>query len=363
MMTHRSHRRGTLMLDRRFGKILGPGERSHLQRASGTNNPKLVAQMGVMLDQFAERQPDLLRELIAKHLHPLQAYHLWISGAWLKYTGRAEHARPLIDTVTSWAKRKQKKLSQSTRIARLLWADVVTARAKTGDTLAELPSLMDRWRTVCEDDDKASTFNHHRNYARAFLRDTLKKSDPLYLAIADLSPLKETPKRGRHPQTPEGARVIAQRLGEKAGPIWLSLCYCGMTMKEFFEDGWEVDYPLGAVRIHGQKREKRERYVPLLAMPVVPLLTRGGFKSALQRLKAGVTAHDARRSYANWLVAANVTENHRPYYRGHEPVGMGQLYEQPGQAMTMIREWIVEDTPKLQTYCGLPKAGLNVESA
>lgn len=351
------------MIDRRFARILGKGENPRLQVSSGTDDPKLYAELLVMVRQFAERQPDLIRELRDHHLTPLQAYHqLWLTGKWLRYTGRAAHARPLLTALESWAKKKRAKLSEATRQARLLFVERIRAIAKPTSTLAQLPTILERHRERCEDDDTASTFNHDRNYARAFLRDTVKKSDPLYLAVADLQPLKVTPKRGRHPQTPDGARVIAQRLGGAAGAIWLSLCYTGMNPKEFFRDGWEVDYQLGAVHIHGEKRAPRQRFIPLLAVPVVPTLTQAGFKSALQRAKIGVTPVDARRSYHMWLAGAKIQKAPRDYFAGHKFKDMEGLYTQPGESMPIIREWLADATPKLQVYCGLPKAGLEVSA-
>lgn len=350
------------MIDRRFARILGKGEKARLQVSSGTSDPKLYAELLVMVRQFAERQPDLIRELRDHHLTPLQAYHqLWLTGKWLHVTGRSAHTRALLPALESWAKKKRLKLSEATRQARLLFVERIRAIAKPTATLAQLPTILERHRETCEDDDTASTFNHDRNYARAFLRDTVKKSDPLYLAVADLAPLKVTPKRGRHPQTPDGARVIAERLGPKAGPIWLSLCYTGMNAKEYFTDGWEIDYALGAVRIHGAKRQSRERMVPMLAFgPLVKAqLTRAGFKSALQRYKVGVTMHDARRSYATWLIAAGIPANRRDYYRGHAPATMEGLYAQPGES---VGDFLKADGEALRNYCGLPKAGLEVSA-
>lgn len=363
-MVHRNHGKGTLMIDRHFAKVLGSGRQSRINLASGTNDQKLYDQIAyTMLDQFAERQPGLLEEIRDQKLHPLQAYRLWLSGEWLQYTGNANHARPLVATLEKWAKLKRKRLSAKTREARLGFLKQVTEYARAGATLKDLPAVMEQLREDCDDDDTASKFNHARSHARAFLRDTVKKSDRLYAAVVDVAPLEETPKIGRHPQTPDGARAIAERLGPKAGPIWLALCYTGMNLKEFFRDGWEVDYELGAVRIHGQKREARERLVPLLVAPPVPQLTRDGFKSALRRHKIGATPHDARRSYAVWLAAAGVDLIHRNYYRGHAAGSMEQLYTQPGESIELIRSWLDEDRPKLRTYLKLEEPGLRVASA
>lgn len=182
----------------------------------------------------------------------------------------------------------------------------------------------------------------------------MKKSDRLYAAVVDLAPLKETPKLGRRPQAPEGARAIAAQLSHAAGAIWLSLCYTGMNLKEYYRDGWEIDYELGAVRIHGQKREARERLVPLLVPPVVPQLERQGFRSAMRRAQAGVTPHDARRTYRLWLQGAGIDKAHRDYYAGHAAETMEELYTQPGQNAELIRTWLAADRPKLLAYVGLP---------
>ncbi|HYL22465.1 MAG TPA: hypothetical protein VEU74_11940 [Gemmatimonadales bacterium] len=358
-MVHRSHGRGTFVLDRRFSRVLGAGARGRIQVASGTTDPKTFRTLNVMLDEFAERQPGLLEEIRDKRLAPLAAYRLWASGAWLRYTESQRHAGALVATLEAWAKKKG-KLSARTTEARLAFVELVRGYAKAGATLAEMPALLERYREDCEDADTASAFNHTRSHARAFLRDTLKKSDRLYAAVVDVAPLPETPKVGRHPQTPEGARAIAAKLGPAAGAIWLSLCYTGMNLKEYYADGWEVDYELDAVRIHGKKRRDRERIVPLLAIPVQPQLKRQGFRSALRRAQVGVAPHDARRSYANWLAAAKIEANRRDYYRGHSPETMRQLYEQPDET---IRKFLREDGRALRAYCNLGPPGLKVESA
>lgn len=366
-MVHRSHGRGTLVIDRHFQKVLGG--RGRLNLASGTNDPKLYQQIAyTMLDQFAERQPQLLEELRDHYLTPLQAYRLWLSGEWLRYTGNAHHARPLRDTMARWIKRtralvRRRQLAAKSLEARLAWEQQVLAVAKAGATLRDLPGLVERVREACDDDDTASKFNHFRSHTRAFLRDEVKMSDRLYLAVKDIRPLRESPKLGRNPQTPEGARAIAERLSPAAAAIWLDLCHTGMNLKEYFADGWEIAYELGAVRIHGRKRQARERLVPLLRAPSVPTLTREGFKSALTRAQLGVSAHDARRSFRVWLSRAGVDPAAANYFAGHSAGSMAELYTQPGENLELIRSWIVDATPKLLATLGLAAPGLRVASA
>jgi integrase len=351
------------MLDRRFGKVLGAGERARVQVASGTRDEKLWRELNVMLDHFAERQPGLLEEVRDGHLHPLRAYRLWLSGEWLHYTGKVRHARPLIETAEAWAKRTA-KLSASTIRDRAAWVSKLRVLAPKDATLDAVVAALSTYREECEAEDTASAFNHARSHARAFLRDVLKStSDPLYLAVKDLASLEETPKVGRNPQTPASALAIAERLGADAGRTWLDLCRTGMNLKEFYADGWATEYDLDAVAIHGKKRLARERLVPLTIPPAQPRLQRQGFRSVLRRAKVGVTPHDARRSFRVWLAEAGIEKTHRDYYAGHAARSMEQLYTDPGEAMVLIRSWLKEDGPKFRAYLGIAASGLKVESA
>jgi hypothetical protein len=361
-MVHRAHGIGTLRIDRRFSKVLGPGAKARLQLASGTNNERLFHRINMMLDVFAERRPEILEELRDHRLTPLQAYRYFSTGEWERIpTGR--HLRPLIETAKAWAKAKRrKKLSAATQRDRLAWVAMLGEYARPDATIDDLPDILERRREDAEESDHASAFNHDRSHARAFLRDTVKMTDRLYHAVVGIQPLEETPKLGKHPQTHEGARAIAARLRANAAAVWLSLCYTGMNLKEFYVDGWDIDYDLGAVRIHGQKRQRRERLVPLLVAPVVPTLKRQGFKSALRRLNADVSPHDARRSFRVWMADAGVEKVHRDFYAGHSPGTMEQLYTDPREAMALIAKWIREDRPKLLAYLGLPKTSLEVSA-
>lgn len=345
------------MLDRRFGKVLG--ERGRIQVASGTTDVKVWRALNVMLDQFAQRRPELLEDIRDGRLHPMRAYRFWASGEW-QHIPTGAHIQALIETVKAWAEPRRKGVSERTRGARLGFVRMLTRRAPAGATLEDLPRLMEQYRQACEQKDTASAFNHMRAYARAFLRDTLKKSDRLYLAVADIAPIPETRKFGRNPQTPASARAIADTLGPQAGAIWLTMCYTGMGPKELWQDGFAVDHELQAIRIFGKKTPRRRRLVPLVALPVVPQLSREGFKSALRRCGITVAPYDARRTFAVGMVEAHIPQNRRDYYRGHAPLTMGQLYENPDDS---IRQWLREDGAALRAYFGLEEARLKVEGA
>lgn len=354
MTPYRSHGRGTLMLDRRFGKVLG--DRGRVQVASGTTDVKVWRALNVMLDQFARRRPELLEDIRDGRLHPMRAYRFWANGEWENIPTGA-HIQPLVETVDAWATPKRKDVAERSRAARLSFVRLLRHRARAGATLQDLPRLLEQYRKVCEAKDTASAFNHMRAYARAFLRDTLKKSDRLYLAVADLLPIPETPKFGRNPQTPAGALAIADALGPEAGAIWLTMCHTGMGPKELWDDGFEIDHELEAVRIFGRKTPRRRRLVPLVALPVVPRLTRSGFKSALRRCGIPVAPYDARRTFSVWMVEAGIPQNRREYYRGHAPITIGQLYEQPDAS---IRAWLREDGVALRAYLNLERPRLTV---
>lgn len=130
-------------------------------------------------------------------------------------------------------------------------------RANARANVADLPALFEQLRGTLGKEHRRS-FNLLRSAALAFLRDTLKRSHPLWLAVA------------------------ANR-----------------------------------VHIEGTKRAGRVRDVPLVTAPAVPRLHRRTFEHGVRERSRDLTPYDLRRSYANWLEAAGIPRTRRRLYFGH----------------------------------------------
>ena len=67
-----------------------------------------------------------------------------------------------------------------------------------------------------------------------------------------------------------------------------------------------------------------------------PLLARAGFLSTLHRAHLGVSAYDARRSFARWMEEAGVLETHQQAYLGHGPRTITDLYRRAELAVAQL---------------------------
>jgi integrase len=187
-------------------------------------------------------------------------------------------------------------------------------------------------------------FNRFRSIVMAFLRETVSQESPVYKAVRAVRPFKEAKQeRKGFPLAVDQVRAILERLSPKAGRAFWTMCATGMGNKEFFDDGWEVAGDV--VLIHGQKRQGRDRRVPVWA-PLYPVeISENGLRAALARLPGGIVPYCARKTFARWCEEAGIIATNRTAYMGHGPKSMTDLYtmgELPGQ--------LAADARKLQEY-------------
>ena len=313
MTPFRSHGKGTLVLKGTFAGV-------HIERASGTNDAKRLRDLQAMCRTLADSgRLDVLAELAKpRGLRPLEVWAHYRSGDWSRIPTVA-HIQPFKETYDAWVK----GIAGERHKSDLVYAGkILVAAARSAATLADLPAAVAHARHQYA--EAGRMFNKLRDAASAFLRATLTRQHPLYLAIRAIEPLVVTRKYGRHPQDPAAARMIVEALGGEAGRIWWMLCGTGMGPKEFWSDGWEeVD---GQLHVKGQKRSGRDRLVPLIVELERPRLTRWGFTTALRRSGLGVTPYDARRSFAFWMELARIWDTHQQAYLGHGHRTITDLY-------------------------------------
>jgi hypothetical protein len=210
----------------------------------------------------------------------------------------------------------------------------------TVQTVRDLPAAVRAMRTALA--DKPVAFRLYKNEVVSFVRDVLTRAHPVY---ADLRMIPLYPKRKREqgrPHAREEVAALLARLEPAARDIVWTMIATGAGLKELWEDGLEVW--ADRVAIHGQKRESRDRVVPLWTDGLVtqPRLTVFQMR---QRLKGtGFRLYDGRRTFARWCEEAGVLRTNFEAYLGHSG-NMTSLYtrgELPGQLAT--------DAAKLAAY-------------
>jgi hypothetical protein len=209
------------------------------------------------------------------------------------------------------------------------------------DIVADLPKRLRAYRATMAHHGPA--FNHARNYARAFARDTLGPSSVLYQQIKDVQAIEHRAKAG-HPQSVEKLAALAEQLGPGYGEAMIGMSVTGMGPKEFW-GAWDDETT--HYQVHGTKRAGRERMIPRPGYVARPTVTPEALKSRLRRVSGVVTPYDARRTYMNLLVELGIPRPRRKLYLGHGAKDSADLYERPE-----IMDWIVADGQKLAALVG-----------
>ena len=79
-----------------------------------------------------------------------------------------------------------------------------------------------------------------------------------------------------------------------------------------------------------------------------PTISYKAFRLALRKASDGqMTPYDLRRTYANWLEAAQVPRTRRRLYLGHGNSDVTDLYE-----WHQIEQFLAEDAAKLRAFLG-----------
>jgi hypothetical protein len=301
-MIWRSHQRGTPVLKMQFRGV------GRIERATGFHDPAMLPRLKEMCRTLYEADKlDVLRAMKAGQLTLKQVWAVYKRGDWKKLP-TAAHALPFAETFDAWA--KTKPVASYRRFC-------VRVRSALGNvgTLGDLHSVLLRYRTRCEIAGTGAMWNRVQSKVMAFLRDTLTTDHVLYSHAAALASLTEARKRGVNPLPPDQAAAVSTMLGGESGRIWWFLCCHGMMPDEFFRGKWRIED--GRLHILGTKTVTRARTVPLLAEPFTPVLSQGGFASALREAKLGVSAYDGRRSFGLWCDLAGFPEGWKKALLGH----------------------------------------------
>lgn len=334
---------GPGILDRRFGGV------GRLRGPSGTTDERTFERVDKMLTELYERgRLDLLKAVKQYFttrgragLAPMVVFHAYTTEG-LNSLPSVEGMAPLVDSMRDWI-----DVHDVSEQHRKTMRSCVVHVAKAGHArspISELPDIVSLLRLAMR--DKPRMFNIVRSTAMAFVRAKFKKHHVLWNEIAGIDPLAVKNKRPHFPKTPDELRVIAGRLEKEAGDMAWSMAATGMGPKEYWIDGWEVQ--ADRVRIFGEKREGRDRFVPLIkgVTLVKPTMTLKVFRVLLANADFGrMGVYDLRRSHSIWMEAAGIPRTRRRIYRGHGPRDVGDLYE-----WHEISAFIADDSVKLSRY-------------
>lgn len=323
----------TKRLDRRFRHV------GRIKREWGTDHKATIKAMeGMLTTLFATGRLDILRALQDKTYSPLQVWDAHRRHE-LERLPTAATLAPLKESMEKWISKKECSSSHRLSLSQSLRHFLrISERA----TVAQLPDVISALRTSTQGKHPRS-FNLARAAAQAFVKSTLKRSHPIYVAIGDIEPLTVTEQRKRHPLTPEALDVIVHRMKPDYGSMAVDMAVTGMGPSEYW-GSWEVR--ADRITIHGTKRKGRERVVPNMGGIGHPFCEYAAFRRELSKASNGqVKPYDLRRSYANWLEAAGVPRTRRKIYMGHGSSDVTSLYE-----WHEVTAYLSEDAAKLRKY-------------
>lgn len=333
----------TKELDRRFRHV------GRIKRSWGTEHKPTIRLMEAMMTGLFERgRLDILRGIQSREYSPLQVWDAYRSNELEKLPTAATLA-PLKESMEKWIAKKEcseahrRSLEQSLR--HLL-------SSRTGSTVASIPQALSQLREALQGKHSRS-FNLARAAAQAFVKSTLKRSHPIYAAILDIEILPVVPQRSKHPATPAELKKMTEKMAPKYAVIVWGMATTGMGPGEFW-GSWEMN--VNHIEIHGTKRKSRERIVPLVIPISRPTVLYPAFRRALEAA-GDMKPYDLRRTYANWLEAANIPNSRAQQYMGHKPSSMTDLYR-----WHEVSRYINEDAGRLNNLLrATEKKGLRLE--
>jgi integrase len=352
MTPHQKHRDGepvgTFVIDRVFRGLAKP----RFRVSTGTTDKRVYRQLDAMLTElYGQGRLDLLEAIQTRKLSLMQVYNAYRLGE-LDRLPSVDQLIPLRDALETFAETHE----CSARHRESLWTfhAHVDRIAPVGAAVPALPDVLKAMRSEMVGTPRA--FNLRRSVAQAFVRSRYGKGSKLWLAVAQVNPLKVIPKRVKHPATVAELVGIAEQLPttiwrdgvegpcDFAGMAW-TLATTGMrTVVEYFNVEWEEK--AGWIEVGTGKKNKAVRRVPLIREPVIPDCDYQVFADAFRVASSGqMTPYDLRRTYANWLEAAGVPRTRRMIYMGHGSVDITGRYE-----WHEVKAFLAEDAEKVKKW-------------
>lgn len=338
----------TLIIDRTF-----PGV-GRIKKASGTTNPAVKRKINRMLTALNDDgRTDILRAIRDNKLSLMEVHDAYQRRA-LDQLPTAETVRGLVDAMTAWVDSLRAREDDAERydysrkhITALGTTLGYLRAAAPKATLADLPKVLEKLRDSLGKPHPRS-FNLARAHAMAFVRATMKRSHPLYLAVVDVD-LRKVPKRAPRPDlAPDWMRAMFPSPETDAvDSIAWSMATTGMGAEEYWGK-WTT--MADRVRVYGTKREARVRDVPLVRTPTAPAMHRRTFEDKVrERTNRAIEPYDLRRCFSRWMESAGVPRIRRKMYMGHATGDVTELYERHE-----VEAYLIADAAKVRQWLGLP---------
>jgi hypothetical protein len=335
------------MIDRWFpGKI-------HIKRVSGTDDAKTHKAILAMLDMLVRKgRLDLIRAIAEGVVHPLDVYDRYRTDK-LDQLPSAETMRALwnvgerIGVAEEW--RQKIKAPHRAKSVRYSWSGLQAMPQKVGASLDALPTLLELYRDACEASGTAQMFKNARNNVRAFLRDTVGMTHPLYLAVKEIEPL-DVERESGHPFTAGSLTVFLAAMEAQHGPSYAamarSLALSGMRPTEYWGEWLPVSDTVVRIRTAKQRKGKIKYRLVFTVEPLVrPSCARRTFEDKVREVTRAHKAYDLRRTFMHLMEQAKIQRTRRRLYLGHSVGDVGDRYEEHE-----VDEYLEHDRKALARY-------------
>jgi hypothetical protein len=266
----------------------------------------------------------------------------------------AETMRPLWSVADDWLRKIPAKQTHRARSVRHSWLALKRLPQPASASIAHLPALLTTYRAQCEAKGTAQIFANARNNARAFMRDTVGTTHPLYLAVIKVQPIP-TVRAAHHPFSRTSLPVFLAAMREAHGPeieqMARTLALTGMRPEEYWHD-WSVEH--GTLRVRNAKQRNGKvtyRRVFLAVEPLRPTVARRTFEDKMREVTRHHVCYDLRRTFMHLMEQARIPRSRRMYYLGHAAGDVSGLYEEHE-----VDEYLLADRRRLTRYL---KGGLN----
>jgi hypothetical protein len=335
-MVHRDTHGGSLLIDRVFKRV------GRIKRATGTNNPAVRRKLDAMLTHLAdEGKLELLRAIRDGELTLLEVHDAYQRRA-LEQLPIAGTARPLAPAMRAWLPGFTCSVKHRSSIE---YSIRYVERHAPRALVADVAHVVDELR-ITIGRQHPRTWNLLRSHAQTFIRETLKRSHPLWLEVAACEPLEV--KSMRRPRPLTIAELRSRFPAPDVDPVdaiaW-GMATTGMLQHEYW-GRWEVRRD--RIHVSGTKRAGRDRDVPLVWRPAVPHLHRRTFENKMRERCPDMEARDLRNTYATWLEDAQVPRTRRRMYLGHGKKDVTDLYER-----REVDAFLAEDAERMRLFLGL----------
>jgi hypothetical protein len=335
------------MIDRWF-----PGG-IRIKRVSGTSDAKTHKAILAMLDMLvAKARLDLIRAIAEGIVHPLDVYDRYRTDK-LDQLPSAETMRPLwtvgerLGVADEW--QRKIKAPHRAKSVRYSWAGLKAMPQKAGASLDALPALVTFYRDACESSGTAQMFKNCRNNVRAFLRDTVGTTHPLYLAIKEIEPL-DVERESGHPFTAATLipflAAMRDKHGESVEAMARSLALSGMRPTEYWGDWLPESDTVVKVRTAKQRKGKVRYRLVFTVVPLVrPSSARRTFEDKMREVTRSHVVYDLRRTFMHLMEQAKIQRTRRRQYLGHSFGDVGDRYEEHE-----VAEYLDRDRKALARY-------------